>query len=108
MKRRMAVAVAALAAGMGMTVAAGVAAPVTAMASTPAVWNRIFQSRESGTFTNVAAVSKSDVWASGFHVNANGQLTGPAVHPALQRDHLEVGHDARRQNDRERGSGHVG
>ena len=75
MKRRMAVAAAALAAGIGMTVAAGVAAPVTAMASTPAVWNRIFQSRESGTFTNVAAVSKSDVWASGFHLNANGQLT---------------------------------
>jgi hypothetical protein len=75
MKRQIAAAAAALAAGIGMTVAAGLAAPVTAMASTPASWNRIFQSREAGTFTSVAAISKSDVWTAGYHTNASGQPT---------------------------------
>lgn len=75
MKRRMAVAAAAVAAGIGLTAAASAAAPVTATASTPASWNRIFQSREPGIFTSVAAISKNDVWAAGIHTNASGQST---------------------------------
>lgn len=65
MKRRMAITAAALAAGVGMAVAASAAAPGTARASTSAGWNLIFQSRQSGIFQSIAAVSKTNVWAVG-------------------------------------------
>jgi hypothetical protein len=64
MKRRMAAA--ALAVGVGMAGAAGVAAPGAARASTTGGWNRVFQSRDSGGFRSIAAISKSDVWAAGY------------------------------------------
>jgi hypothetical protein len=54
---------AALAAGAGMAGAAGMAAPETAKASSPPVWNLIFQPHNSGYFASIAAISRTDVWA---------------------------------------------
>jgi hypothetical protein len=65
MKRRMAVAAVALAAGVGITATASVAAAEPTRASTPATWKLIFQSRKSGIFQSIAAISKTNVWAVG-------------------------------------------
>jgi hypothetical protein len=61
MKRSMAVTAAVLAA----TAAAGVATPGTARASTPGSWYRIFYSSFTGSFQDIAAISKTNVWAVG-------------------------------------------
>jgi hypothetical protein len=63
MKRQRAVMVAALAAGVGLSWATGVAAPVRAAASTPPEWNLVFQARDPGIFQSIAAISRTNVWA---------------------------------------------
>jgi hypothetical protein len=64
MKRWRAVTAAVLAAGIAIT-AAGVATPGTARASTPGSWYRIFHSSFTGSFEDIAAISKTNVWAVG-------------------------------------------
>lgn len=65
MKRRMTAKAAALAAAAGITLAAALAAPGTARASTDPSWNLALQSRDSGLFASIAAISKTNVWAVG-------------------------------------------
>jgi hypothetical protein len=63
MKRRSVVTAAALAVGVSLAGAGGIAAPGTAGASTSPGWNLVFQAHPSGYFGSIAAISKTDVWA---------------------------------------------
>lgn len=79
MKRRMAVAAAALAAGVGMAGAASLAAPGTARASALGGWKQIFQSPKSGIFGSIAAISKTNVWAGAYLFQRAGSVYGPYI-----------------------------
>lgn len=74
MKRWIAVTAAALALGVSLTGAAGVAAPGTAKASSTGSWHRIFQSSFSGFFESIAAISKTNVWTVGDLLHGNNTV----------------------------------
>lgn len=79
MRRRMAAAAVALAAGVGMAAMVSVAARGAPKPSTTAGWNLVFQSRRSGIFQSVAAVSKTNVWAGPYLFEGSRTVYGPYV-----------------------------
>ena len=79
MKRRMSVTAVALAAGAGLAAAVSLAVPGTARASAHAGWNLIFQSRKSGTFQSIAAISKTNVWAGALLTQGTETVYGPYI-----------------------------
>lgn len=77
MKRRIAATAAALAVGAGVVGAAAVATPGPAKASASSGWNRIVQTRDSGSFQSIAAVSKSNVWVAGIRTQGSKTVYKP-------------------------------
>ena len=73
MRRRIVVAVAALAA------VCGVVMPGTARASVAGDWNLTFQSRTNGFFSSIAAISRNNSWAVGHVFHRGGTVYQPFI-----------------------------
>jgi hypothetical protein len=73
MKRRMVVAVAALAAVFG------VAMPGAARASVAGDWNLAYQARANGLFLSIAAIGKNNSWAVGHLLRGGGTVYQPFI-----------------------------